>query len=254
MCLKRVDNLTDLVPRGMDCMSDDPVITGQKEYWHDNRVPAPTASSPAEQATEHPPNPLVTPAQPRAYRNLRHPIASFVIVVIAIILVSVGVLAVTGSGALPIPPIRLANCAHPTSALLGAPGAQFTADFPAGVGAPLLGPAANDWCSYMSFEADGDSARPLDFNVTATWGQAHIDGWAGVVGLVPYWVIPSELQHISLDGASGLEVFRCEEVTDWCYGWLRVSRGRVTWVVSATGNGARLPIIKAFVRSFQPVS
>ena len=90
MCLKRVDNLTDLVPRGMDCMSDDPVITGQKEYWHDNRVPAPTAPSPAEQATQHRANPLVTPAQPRAYRNLRHPIADFVIVVIAIILVSVG--------------------------------------------------------------------------------------------------------------------------------------------------------------------
>jgi hypothetical protein len=253
MCLKRVDNLTDLVPRGMDCMSDDPVITGQKEYWHDNRVPAPTASSPGEQAREHPVNSLVTPAQPRAYRNLRHPIASFVIAVIAVILIAVGVLAVTGSGALPIPPIRLANCAQPTAVLLGAPGAQFTANFPAGVRAPLLGPAANDWCSYGFSEADGDSARPLDFNVTATSGQVHVDGWAGVVGMEPYWVIPSELQHISLDGASGLEAFRCDETTDWCYGWLRVSRGRLMWVVYATGNGARLPTIKAFVRSFQPV-
>lgn len=62
----------------------------------------------------------------------------------------------------------------------------------------------------------------------------------------------AELQHISLDGASGLEAFRCDETTDWCYGWLKVSRGRVIWVVSATGNGARLPSIKAFVRSFQP--
>ena len=163
-------------------MGDEPAPTGQKDYWHDNHlVPAPTASSPAEQSTEHPANPLVTPAQPRAYRNLRHPIASFVIVVIAIILVSVGVLAVTGSGALPIPPIRLADCAEPTAALLGAPGAQFTADFPADVRMPLLGPAANDWCSYGSFEADGDAARPLDFIVTATSGQAHIDGWARIV-------------------------------------------------------------------------
>ena len=153
---------------------------------------------------------------------------------------------------MPVPPIRLADCAKPTASLLGAPGAQFTADFPAGVRAPLLGPAANDWCSYGSFETDGDSARPLDFIVTATSGQAHIDGWAGIVGSVPDWVIPSDLSRVSLDGASGLEAFQCDANTDWCYGWLRVARGPVTWVVSATGNGTRLPTIKAFVRSFQP--
>jgi hypothetical protein len=234
-------------------MGDEPAPTGQKEYWHDHRLlPAPTASSPAEQATQRPANPLVTPSQPRSYRNLRHPIASFVIVVIAIILVSVGVLAVTGSGALPIPPIRLADCAKPTAALLGAPGAQFTADFPAGVRAPLLGPAANDWCSYGFSEADGDSARSLDFSVNASSGQVHVNGWFGGVGTVPDWVIASELQHVSLDGASGLEAFRCDETTDWCYGWLKVSRGRVIWVVSATGNGARLQTIRAFLGSFQP--
>jgi hypothetical protein len=233
-------------------MGDEPAPTGQKEYWHDNRVPAATASSPGDQATEHPANPLVEPAQPRAYRNLRHPIVGFMIVVIALILVSVGVLAVTGSGALPIPPIRLANCAHPTSALIGAPGAQFTADFPAGVRMPLLGPAANDWCSYGFSEADGDSARPLDFNVTATSGQVHVRGWSGIVGMEPYWVIPSDLKRVSRDGASGLEALQCDETTDWCFGWLKLSRGRVIWVVSATGNGARLPTIRAFVGSFQP--
>src|ERR1017187_7174775 len=139
-------------------MGDEPAPTGQKEYWHDHRLlPAPTASSPAEQATQRPANPLVTPAQPRAYRNLRHPIASFVIVVISIILVSVGLLAVTGGAALPVPPVRLANCAQPTAALLGVPGAQFRAAFPGGTQAPLSGPAANDWCSYAFSEADGDS-------------------------------------------------------------------------------------------------
>jgi hypothetical protein len=241
-------------------MGDEPSPTGQKEYWHDRRppVPARTASSPGsgaipQQSADRSANPLGMPSQRRTYRNLGHPIASFVIVVISIILVSVGLLAATGGAALPVLPVRLANCAQPTAALLGAPGAQFTVAFPAGTQAPLSGPAANDWCSYAFSEADGDFARPLGFDVTATLGQAHIDGWAGVVGSVPDWVIPSELQHTSLDGASGLEAFRCDETTDRCYGWLRVSRGRLMWVVYATGNGARLPTIKAFVRSFQPV-
>ena len=47
-------------------------------------------------------------------------------------------------------------------------------------------------------------------------------------------------------------VFQCTERSDWCYGWLRVSRGRVMWVVTASGNDARLPTIKAFLRSFRP--
>src|ERR1019366_882539 len=124
-------------------MGDEPAPTGQKEYWHDKRpVPARTASSPGsgaipQQSADRSANPLVTPAQPRAYRNLRHPIASFVIVVISIILVSVGLLAVTGGAALPVPPVRLANCAQPTAALLGVPGAQFRAAFPGGTQAPL---------------------------------------------------------------------------------------------------------------------
>ena len=92
--LVQVDDLIDFAKEaGGDCMGDEPAPTGQKEYWHDKRLaPAPTVSSPAEQSTGHPANPLVTPAQPRAYRNPRHPIASFVIVVIAIILASVGLL------------------------------------------------------------------------------------------------------------------------------------------------------------------
>ncbi len=234
-------------------MGDEPSPTGQKEYWHDKRLlSAPTASSPGEQAIEHQAIPLVTLAPPRTYRNLRHPIASFVIVIIAVILVSVSLLAVTGSAALPIPPIRLADCAKPTAALLGAPGAQFTADFPPGVRAPFSGPAVNDYCTYGSSETDGDSARPLSFIVTATSGQVHVNGWSGVVGIEPYWVIPSDLKHVSRDGAAGLEAFRCDEATDWCFGWLRVARGRVIWVVSATGNGARLPTIRAFVGSFHP--
>ena len=239
-------------------MGDEPAPTGQKEYWHDKRpVPTRTASSPGsgaipQQSADRSANSPGTPSQRRTYRNLGHPIASFVLTVLVVILVSVGLLAATGGGALPVPLVPLADCAQPTASLLGVPGAQFTAAFPAGTRAPLSGPAANDWCSYAFSEADGDFARPLGFDVTATLGQAHIDGWAGVVGSVPDWVIPSELQHTSLDGASGLEAFRCDETTDWCYGWERVSRGLVTWVVSATGNGTRLPTIKAFVRSFQP--
>lgn len=244
-------------------MSDDPQDSPpvEKEYWHDRRLEAAHAaaltssrndgSRPAFEGGSASAATVLSPF--RTSRALRHPIASFLVTVVSVIVLGVCLLAATGGGALGFPQVRLANCAQPTAALLGAPGAQFTAAFPAGVRAPLLGPATNDWCFYGFSEDDGDSARPLSFTITATYGQIHVPGWGGVVGMAPYWwVHPSDLRRVSLDGASGLEAFRCEEVTDWCYGWLRVSRGRVTWVVTGTGNGTRLPTIGAFLQSFQP--
>jgi hypothetical protein len=234
-------------------MSDERAQTGEKEYWHDKRlVPAHTAPRPAKLSADCSVDAAATPPPPRALRNLRHPIATFVVIVLAIILLSVGLLAATGGAALPVLPVRLADCAKPTASTLGAPGAQFTAAFPAGVRAPFSSPAVNDYCTYGSSEADGDSARPLDFLVTATSGEPHVNGWTGLLGTEPYWVVPSKLQHVSFDGASGLEAFRCDETTDWCFGWLKVSRGHVIWVVSGTGNGARLLTIKAFMGSFHP--
>ena len=234
-------------------MSDGPTPSAEKEYWHDKRL-----ATPPPRIAPEPQHPAasVAPAVVKTFRNLRHPLVSFVVTVLVVILVGVALLTATGGGALPVPTIPLANCAPPTADVLGAHGAQFTADFPVGVKAPLLGPAANDYCSYVYSAIDGDFARPLALVVTATSGQVHVPGWGGGEGIdrVPYWwVIPSELRHVSLDGASGLEAFRCEKATDWCYGWLRVSLGRVTWVVNATGNGARLSTLKAFMLSFRPV-
>jgi len=240
-------------------MTDESVPTGEKEYWHDKRLGSDRAAAsarhgPDPQSANSPVSPVVSPPKMRTYRNLRHPIASFVLVVLAIVLVGVGLLAVTGNGALSVPPLKLAACAPPHSALLGAPGAQFTADFPVGPRPPFLGPAVNDWCFYAFSEDDGDYARPLGFSITATYGQVHENGWSvGGVGSVPYWVTPSDLRRVSVGGATGLEAFACTARTDWCYGWLRVSRGRVMWVVTANGNGGRLPTIKAFVQSFRPV-
>lgn len=239
-------------------MSDEPVPKEGKEYWHDkrlgsNRVTSSARQGPDPQSADSPVSPVVSPPRVRTYRNLRHPIASFVLAVLAVILVGMGLLAVTGNAALPVPPLKLAACAPPHSALLGAPGAQFTADFPIGLRPPFLGPAVNDWCFYGFSEDDGDYARPLAFGITATYGQVHENGWSvGGVGSVPYWVTPSDLRRVSVGGATGLEAFQCTERTDWCYGWMRVSRGRAMWVVTASGNDARLPTIKAFVRSFQP--
>jgi hypothetical protein len=231
----------------------------EKEYWHDKRVGAARSGGssaprgPVREAVDSPARPVVTPPRIRTYRNLRHPIASFVLVVLAVILVGVGLLAVTGNGALSVPPLKFAACAPPHSALLGAPGAQFTADFPAGPRPPFLGPAVNDWCFYAFSEDDGDYARPLSFSITATSGKVHEIGWsAGGVGSPPSWVIPSDLRRVSVGGATGLEAFRCDERSDWCYVWLGVSRGRVAWAVTASGNDERLPTIKAFLRSFRP--
>ena len=122
---------------------------------------------PDRQAADSPARPVVTVPPETTYPNLRHPIASFVFVVLAVILVGVGLLAVTGNGALSVPRVHLADCAPPNSPLLRTPGAQFTADFPAGPRTALLGPAANDFCFYGFSEDDGDHARPLGFGVTA---------------------------------------------------------------------------------------
>ncbi len=239
-------------------MSDESVPTGEKEYWHDKRLGTSRAAASAREGSDpqsaaRPASAVVTPLPVRTARNLRHPIVSFVTAVLAVILVGVSLLAVTGNGALSASPYKLAACAPPHSALLGAPGAHFTADFLAGPRPPFLGPAVNDWCFYAFSEDDGDYARPLAFSITTTYGQVHENGWsAGGIGSVPYWVTPSELRRFSVGGATGLEAFQCTERTDWCYGWLRVSRGRVMWVVTASGNDARLSTITAFVRSFRP--
>jgi hypothetical protein len=64
-----------------------------------------------------------------------------------------GLLALTGNRALSVPPRQLADCAQPNSPLLGAPGAQFTANFPARPRAPFLGPLGQ-----ASLSANGISA------------------------------------------------------------------------------------------------
>jgi hypothetical protein len=94
-------------------MSGDLVPTGEKEYWHDkrlasNRAAASARQGPDPQSADSPVSPVVSPPKVRTYRNLRHPIASFVLVVLAVILVGVGLLAVTGNGALSVPPLKLA--------------------------------------------------------------------------------------------------------------------------------------------------
>jgi len=86
-------------------MSDDPTPSGEKEYWHDKRLVASAPPAPAPDSEQ----PAVRPTSAevlRMYRNLRHPLASFVVMVLLIILLPVGLLALTGGGALPVAPIR----------------------------------------------------------------------------------------------------------------------------------------------------
>ncbi|MGD1012737.1 MAG: hypothetical protein ABR925_09460 [Acidimicrobiales bacterium] len=240
-------------------MSDVVGPPGEKEYWHDKRLgsgrtrASPALPAPGRQLGDSSSQPVITRGPMRTFRDLRHPLASFLLLVLALILVGVGLLDATGNGALPVPVLRLADCASANSPLLGARGAQFSADFPVAPRPPFLGPAVNDWCMYVFSENDGDYARPLVFGVVATSGAMHENGWSsGDFGSPPYWATRSDLRRVTAGGAAGLEAFQCDQRTDWCYGWLRVSRGRVEWVVTASGNGTRLPRIMAFVRSFRP--
>ena len=139
-------------------MSDGFQPSTEKEYWHDKRLGTARAGGPSaprgpdRPAADSPARPVVTSPPVTTYRNLRHPIASFVLVVLAVILAGVGLLAVTGNGALPGPPLKLAACAPPHSALLGAPGAQFTADFP-------VGPRPPPWVQQSMTGASTGSLR-----------------------------------------------------------------------------------------------
>jgi hypothetical protein len=195
------------------------------------------------------PRALFIPPPPRTIPNLRHPIASFVAAIVAVVLLGVCVLAATGQGALPLPALEVANCGPPTSTLLGAPGAQFTANLPAD--ARLV--ALDNACSYV-FSADPTGARTLVLGVNAYSGAVSEEGAPVSYGARPGWVLPAEVQRVSRDGTGGSEAFRCNARLDWCYGWLQVRRRHVTWVVLASGNGASLRTLEAFVRSFQPAS
>jgi hypothetical protein len=234
---------------------------GEKQYWHDRRLDASRAAAPSTgQMAERPRQTwdrsavaaVVTPLPPGTIPNLRHPIAAFVLVVLAVIFVGVGVLAASGQGALPLPPIRLASCAKPNSKLLGPRGARFAAAFPKG---RVLGEGAEDidQCGYVEQVGTVNPQRLNGFSVTAVFGPTTInaDTYSGYA-VTPSWVGPAAVAPVSLNGASGVEDARCDQQLDWCQGWLRASRGQAKWVVLAGGNGASLPRIEAFLRSFQP--
>jgi len=231
-------------------MSDEPAPVIAKEYWRDKRlgVGPPRVPPPGRQANL-PRNGNELRAM---HRNLRHPLMSFLVVILAVILASVGLLAATGGGALSSPQLRLADCAPAKAALLGAPGAQFTASFLDPAPRPFAGPAVDGSCSYAISWTDGDPARPLSFAVTASAADVHVPGWSDGVAQLPEWIASRYLRRVSRDGASGWEAFECKDTVDWCYGWLKLTRGRATWVATATGNAKRLASIEAFADSLRP--
>jgi hypothetical protein len=240
-------------------MSLNPDEVGGKEYWHDKALASRQGATPADGSrTGHPqrtdgPGQTLARSRARKYRNLRHPIAGFVGTIVAIILVTAGLLAATGGGALPVAPVRIADCAMPSAALLGPPGAQFSVAFPDRAGVAGDGPG---FCGYGMTRATGDVARPLELSASVLSGPFRVNGVSVTGGLNarPFWVTASELTPVSRNGARGLEAFGCDARTDRCYGWLGLARGRLTWGVAASGDIASLRAIKAFVLSFKPAS
>ena len=162
--------------------------------------------------------PVVTPLPLRTIPNLRHPIAAFVLVILAVILVGVGVLAASGQAALPLPPIKLASCAKPNSALLGPRGARFTVSFPKG---RVLGEEAEDidQCGYVEQVGTVNPQQLNGFNVTAIFGPTTVNGDAYFgYDVTPSWVAQAAVAPVSLNGASGVEDVRCDQQLDWCQG------------------------------------
>jgi hypothetical protein len=172
--------------------------------------------------------------------------------VVAVIVLGVCLLAATGGGALGYPPVRLSDCAPANSALLGPRGAEFTAAFPAG--RVYVEPAeVLDICGYVHPMKTATSQLFGGFVVTAVYGalSLHGDTYFGY-RMTPSWVQPGDEVSISRRSASGIEAVRCDEARNWCQGWLRLSRGRARWVLSAGSDGRSLQTIELFLRSFQP--
>jgi hypothetical protein len=76
--------------------------SGEKQYWHDRRLEASraVASSTGQmadqvrrQGNQPAAGPVVTPLPLRTISKLRHPVAAFVLVIVAVIFVGVGVMA-----------------------------------------------------------------------------------------------------------------------------------------------------------------
>ncbi len=242
-----------------DDSQDSPSV--DKEYWHDRRLEAARAAAalvnsrsdgirPTREDDSVSAASVISPF--RTSRPLRHPIAGFLVTVIAVIVLGVCLLAATGEGALGFPPVQVSDCAPSNAALLGPRGAEFTAAFPAG--RVDVEPAeVLDICGYVHPIKTTTPQLFSGFVVTAVYGplSLHGDTYFGY-RLTPSWVEPSEEVSVFRRGASGSEAARCDEALNWCQGWLRLSSGRAKWVLNAGGDGRALPAIEAFLGSFQP--
>ncbi len=233
----------------------------EKEYWHDRRHEAARAAAALASLRsddirptreDDPVSAASVPSPFRTSRTLRHPIASFLVTVVAVIVLGVCLLAATGGGALGFPPVRVSDCAPPNAPLLGPRGAEFTAAFP--VGRVYVEPVeVLDMCGYFHPVKTATSQLFSGFGVTAVYGALSLHGYTYFgYGLTPAWVEPSEEVSVSRRGASGSEAVRCDEALNWCQGWLRLRRGRARWDLSAGGDGGSLHAVELFLRSFQP--
>jgi hypothetical protein len=184
-------------------MSDDPQDSPpvEKEYWHDRRREAARAAGALASSRSDGIRPTreddsvsaaTVVSHFRTSRALRHPIASFLVTVVAVIVLGVCLLAATGGGALGYPPVRLSDCAPANSALLGPRGAEFTAAFPAG--RVYVEPAeVLDICGYVHPMKTATSQLFGGFVVTAVYGalSLHGDTYFGY-RVTPSWVQPGE--------------------------------------------------------------
>ena len=194
-------------------------------------------------------------------RKLRHPIATFVVMVLAVITIGVGIVAATTN-----------------QTVYGPSWGRFTAAFPGRVDVVHSGPVAT--------AADNDPARYLTVNYYA---NQPFNGWVGYAPLSTA-ILPPDLRAVSVstiagDGpgpgrvsamrlvadpsggylsapgvsedervADGLKVITLGPVCDYgqCDGELVVSNGRVAWDVLAASNGS-VSAVESFLDSFQPI-
>lgn len=208
-----------------------------KEYWHPRPVATKGPEIPPDGNAPHRSESSTGVIVARATHRLGHPIATFILGVVAVVLLGVAVLAVTGNGALRYPPPQVARCAPSGSRVLGPPGARFTIEFPRR--AALL--ALPRECQYLSVGGPGPH-----FGVEAMVGPDNYSSIAEIMGS------RAVIRNVSRLGPRAVEGFVCNKQVGGCFGLLQASWGNAHWQVMMSGRASPSEIM-TFFQSFQPL-
>ena len=168
-------------------------------------------------------------------RRLRHPVRTIALVVVGCVLLVAAVIVGVGVHKVMIRDANNARCAINGHGY-GPSGGRFVAAFP-----------SSDVSS-----SGGSGSRWLWVGVTVD--QFGLMGAAASRFRVHKWTSGHGVTLIKIGKANGAFTAGCTPNENICHGLLEVANPETEWFLSLEGTGSTLPAIKAFFRSFRPVT